>query len=152
MQATNLSYGEGTLIPFGIIGAPWIGGDALINILDEQEFSGINFDPIDFTPVQIPGGPDNIIYKDEKCSGVIFTIPDRNVFSPVDVGGFIIGTIAKLYPYRYKLNNPEFFDQCYGGRNFRMDINLGKDIKDIQSRWQADLTKYQKLIKKYMLY
>jgi len=77
-EATNISVGRGTDKPFQVFGAPWINHKALVAFLKDQNFQGVIFKPVKFTPR-------NDIYKDELCYGVQMIVTDRNALRPFSI-------------------------------------------------------------------
>lgn len=74
-----VSVGRGTPAPFEVAGAPYIDGEKLARDMTALGLPGIAFTPIRFTP-------DASVHKGEECGGVRFTITDRKVLRPVDIG------------------------------------------------------------------
>ena len=51
LEATNLSVGRGTEMPFEVIGAPWITNpQELADALNRKDLPGVRFEPVRFTP------------------------------------------------------------------------------------------------------
>ncbi len=77
-EATNVAVGRGTDTPFEIFGAPWLNAQALCSYLRTQNFSGVLFEPIEFTP-------SSDLYKGELCKGVRIRITNRNDARPMTI-------------------------------------------------------------------
>ena len=78
LEATNLSVGRGTDMPFEVIGAPWIEPRGLADALNRQGLRGVRFDPIWFTPTAD-------VYTNISCGGVRLVVTDREAIRPVTV-------------------------------------------------------------------
>jgi uncharacterized protein YbbC (DUF1343 family) len=74
-EATNVSVGRGTDMPFEIFGAPWMDGAAVCAYLRTQKFQGAVFEPVTFVPTED-------LYKGETCHGVRIRITNRNTIRP----------------------------------------------------------------------
>jgi uncharacterized protein YbbC (DUF1343 family)/CubicO group peptidase (beta-lactamase class C family) len=78
LEATNLSVGRGTDMPFEIVGAPWIEARGLAEALNRQGLRGVSFEPIWFTPTAD-------VYASVLCAGVRVVVTDREAIRPVTV-------------------------------------------------------------------
>jgi len=54
LEATNVSVGRGTEVPFEVVGAPWIEPYGLAQALNALRLPGVRFDPVTFTPENTP--------------------------------------------------------------------------------------------------
>lgn len=77
-EASNISVGRGTLTPFEVFGAPWINGKELCAYLRDQNYPGVLFEPIEFTP-------EKDIYQGKKCEGVKMMVTDRKNIRPFQI-------------------------------------------------------------------
>lgn len=102
LEGTNISEGRGTLHPFKWIGAPWIDGETLSKELNKKNLPGVLFNPIVFTPVDIPGKALNPKYNNKTCFGVEIMIINRDFYESVRVGIQILSVINELYPTMIK--------------------------------------------------
>lgn len=91
LEATNLSEGRGTALPFRIVGAPWIKAMELVKACNDLQLPGIWFRDLDFTPTTGP-------YRRQGCHGVILHVIDRLQFRPVFTALMLIRLIKDLYP------------------------------------------------------
>ncbi len=150
MEGTNISEGRGTHKPFLTIGAPFINSQDLINKLKEIGTEGIALNPIQFTPVSIPGMSENPKYKSEKCYGISIKISDRNNFKSVEFGIKLVYALRELYPQKFKMN--DYFDKLTGDVSVRNEIMEGTKPNKIIRSWGKDLEKFNEIRKKYLLY
>lgn len=93
MEATNVSVGRGTDIPFECFGAPWINGEQLAGALNARNLPGLRFERFDFTPTNTP----HKIHRDVPCGGVKIIVTDKSKVTPVLTGVTIAWTLEKLY-------------------------------------------------------
>jgi uncharacterized protein YbbC (DUF1343 family) len=96
LEATNLSVGRGTEMPFEVVGAPWITDpSALADALNALDMAGVTFQPINFQPV-------SSVYSGQKVGGVRLVVTDRDALRPVTVGLSIGRTLMDRYPAQFR--------------------------------------------------
>src|SRR6266496_2043675 len=98
LETTNVSVGRGTDTAFEVIGAPWIDGQKLANVLNARRINGVRFIAIRFKP-------NASVFKDEDCSGVNVVITDRATFQPVSAGIEIAFALHQLFPLQWRIDN-----------------------------------------------
>jgi len=82
-EATNISIGRGTALPFQQIGAPWLDAARLRQRFMELQLPGIVSNTVSFTPRIGP-------YQGELCKGVQILITDHLALRPVAMGFFLL--------------------------------------------------------------
>ena len=110
LEATNISEGRGTTLPFKQIGAPWIDSEILIKIkLNEQELPGVKFKfnriHTNFNILSMSKYPK--LYENEQCHGINIEVTDRDTnINSVKTGVVLFfGLSDKLYPDKIEINN-----------------------------------------------
>lgn len=151
IEGVNVSEGRGTEKPFEYIGAPWIDGKTLARKLNSQKLSGVTFEPIEFTPQEIPNVAANPKYKDMKCGGIYVKVTNRNTFAPVKTGIAIVKAIYELYPDSLKFRE-RGFDRLAGTPVIREMILAGKSVADIEAMWKNDVKQFAAKRNKALLY
>jgi len=144
VEGTNVSEGRGTTRPFELIGAPWIDAEQLSRALNGKRLDGVRFRPVHFTPTFSK-------YEGKSCNGIEVHVMDRGTFNPVVVGLTVIATIHDLYSHQFAFN-ASGFDRLVGNDWIRKDIEKGVPVSEMQLRWQADLSQFEKVRQKYLLY
>ena len=152
-EGTNISEGRGTTKPFELLGAPWINPDDLALILQKYRIPGAAFRPAYFKPTFSK-------FRNQLCGGIQVYVTNRRTFDPILTGLHIIKTIHDMYPGDFQWRRPPYeyekekmpFDILIGNQWVRKDIQTKKSIKAIEKKWQADLLRFKKLRKKYLLY
>ncbi len=76
LEATNLSVGRGTDMPFEVVGAPWIEPQGLADAMNRLGLPGVRFQPLWFTPA-------TDIHARVACGGVRLVVSDRDAIRPV---------------------------------------------------------------------
>jgi uncharacterized protein YbbC (DUF1343 family) len=144
VEGTNVSEGRGTTRPFELAGAPWIDAERLSRVLNDKHLAGVRFRPVHFTPTFSK-------YEGKPCNGVEVHVMDRDAFNPVVVGLNVIATVHDLYPRQFAFN-ASGFDRLVGNDWVRQDIEKGIPVSEMQRRWKADLSQFEKVRLKYLLY
>jgi uncharacterized protein YbbC (DUF1343 family)/CubicO group peptidase (beta-lactamase class C family) len=98
LEATNLSVGRGTDVPFEVIGAPWIEPRGLAEALNRQALRGVRFDPIWFTPTAD-------VYAGVACGGVRMVVTDREAIRPVTVAFALARTLRERHRDQFRPEN-----------------------------------------------
>ena len=89
-----LYTGVGDTLPFRIVAAPWIDGEALACALNKDGCEGVSFVPTRITPYF--GA-----FSHVSCGGVFLVRTDREKARPVRALFWIMSTIKRLYPERF---------------------------------------------------
>ena len=92
LEATNLSVGRGTDLPFEVIGAPWITEpQVLADAMNARGLAGVAFHPIMFTPT-------SSVHAGRPLGGVRLEVTDRDAIRPVTVGLALGRELMERYP------------------------------------------------------
>ncbi len=126
LETTNLSVGRGTDTPFELVGAPWLEGRRLAQVLNARAIAGVRFSPVHFTPSAS-------VFAGERCGGVRVSIVDREALRSVSLGIEIAVALRDLYPIDWGLE-------------------AGETAPSIIASWQKDLEGFEKRRVKYLLY
>jgi uncharacterized protein YbbC (DUF1343 family) len=127
-----------------LLGAPWIDAEQLARALNDRHLAGVRFRPVHFTPTFSK-------YEGKPCNGVQVHVMDRDTFDPVVAGLTVIVTIHDLYPHEFHFNASDF-DRLIGNDWVRQDIEKDVPVSEMQRRWQAGLSQFEKVRQKYLLY
>ncbi len=90
LEATNLSVGRGTDLPFQIVGAPWVNAAQLAGELNAVRLPGVVAEPVDFVPDQNP-------CRGVCCRGVRLRVADNRSFRPVKMGLRLLALLIRLH-------------------------------------------------------
>ena len=142
LETTNVSVGRGTDTPFEILGAPYIDGRKLAEVLNAAKLSGVRFVPVRFTPNASTN-------KGLECGGVNVFVTNRNSFEPVLTGLEIAAQIYKLYPKEF---NVEKFNRLLVNDKIFTAFKQGSEAKALKQIWESDLEKFKAVRQKYLLY
>ena len=142
LETTNVSVGRGTDTPFEIVGAPWIQGDKLADVLNQRSIPGVRFVPLRFTPK-------SSVFKDEQCGGVYIIITDRGAFRPLLTGIEMALALRKLYPNDWKVDS---YLRLLVNTDTLERIKRGEAAKDIVSSWNNSLQEFRRARAEVLLY
>lgn len=92
-EASNLSVGRGTPIPFRWVGAPWLKAEELAARLNGS-LDGIEFAAQDYTPTKS-------VFEGKPCHGLRMTITDRDALRPLAVMRKIALALRELHPTEF---------------------------------------------------
>ena len=151
IEGLNVSEGRGSDRPFEYIGAPWIDGKELSHLLNAQNLPGVKFEPIEFTPKEIPNIASHPKYSGQLCRGVYVNVTNRKNFIPVEAGLAVVWGIHTLYTDSLKFRE-RGFDRLAGTPVVREMILQGKTVNEIKETWEKELQEFKAQRKKALLY
>jgi len=96
LEATNLSVGRGTDMPFEVIGAPWIADpQVLADAMNARGLPGVRFHPVFFAPT-------SSVYAGRQVGGVRLEVTDRDALPAVAVGLALGRELMERYPGNFR--------------------------------------------------
>ena len=126
----SLDCDRGGLLPFQVLGAPWMVGEDVCRALASEAIPGGRIVPYDYV------GPGAVGVL--QGLHVLPHCPDE--FMPVTAGLMLLETIQSLYGAEVLWHNnatrPDFFDQLYGTDAVRLALQRAESIGDLYSDWQ----------------
>ncbi len=139
---TNYSVGRGTDAPFEQIGADWISGAALAQLLNARFIPGVRVYPVRFKPAE-----SNFANKD--IEGVRFVVTDREAFDSTRLGIEVAAGLQKLYPGKLD------FEKCrwlIGSEKVVSGLKAGQDAGTVWGEAQEGVVDFVGRTRKYLLY
>lgn len=147
LQYSNFSVGRGTPTPFLIVGSPLIPTDEaaqkLADALNARHISGVQFEPISFTPTAPYPGAGKL------CHGVHITVTDRSRIDAPELGIELISVIHSQFPIAFKTDR---LGRIGGNQATQDAIMADTDPRKIAAMWEDDLFAYRQIRAKYLLY
>jgi len=143
-EALNISEGRGTVIPFELIGAPFINGAALLKEMKSRDLAGCCFRLHDFIPTFNK-------YAGEYCQGIQIHVTDTSVFRPVVTALHLFDAIIRTssegslkfnpppYEYEYRLLP---FDILSGDSIMREVLQKGLSLEEEVERWDNSIKEF----------
>ncbi len=96
LEATNVSVGRGTDMPFEVVGAPWITDpQVLADAMNARGLAGVQFGPVFYTPT-------SSVYANTPVGGVRMEVTDRDAIRPVTVGLALGRELMERYPGNFR--------------------------------------------------
>lgn len=138
-EATNLSYGRGTDIPFQVIGAPWLDAAGVANELNSRNLPGVRFVAEQITPAMLPGITVEPAYVGQTISAIRLEVVDSRAIQPTEVGVHLMEVVfaaaqdAAVDP----LSRPEWLDQLSGSTLLRSALVSGESAEEIIEQQNA---------------
>jgi uncharacterized protein YbbC (DUF1343 family) len=137
LEGTNISEGRGTTRPFEIIGAPFVDGYRLVDLLTADNLPGVRFRPLSFRPTFHK-------FAGQVCGGVQLHVHDRMTFRPYLTGVAMLRALHALAgdAFRWRRERYEFvsdrpaIDLLTGGDAIRKGIEAGASLGDLRATWQ----------------
>ena len=142
IEGTNISVGRGTDTPFEQIGAPWINGVHLADLLNGRALPGIRFYPVRFTPTASK-------YAKQECQGVFMVVTNREALRPVRVGLEVAAALSRLYPADFQI---DLAARLFGSRDTLTRVKQGEDPASIAASWNVAEAQWRLSRAKYLLY
>ncbi len=142
LEATNLATGRGTDTPFERIGAPWIQPALFAGGLRKEVVPGVSFVPVYFTPRDRQ-------YAGQRCGGVQIQVTNWHEFDPLKLGALLALELRRQYRAEWK---PEGLNRLLCDRATYEAILAGRSLVEIISLWDAELSQFQKVRSRYLLY
>jgi uncharacterized protein YbbC (DUF1343 family) len=153
VEATNLSEGRGTTMPFQVVGAPWFDDEAVVRELRSLQIPGLGVRKARFRPAFGK-------HAGKVCPGVGLHVVDRLVLEPVALGVRLLQTIRRFHPeeFRWRLEPYEFvsdvpaIDLLTGSAAARELIESGDDIRPLLTVWAEDTRAFEADLDGLLLY
>lgn len=153
LEGTSASEGRGSAKPFQLAGWPGIDAQALAQSLNAEELPGLRFEPVQYTPVSLPGISSAPKYRNREVGGVSIEITDYRSVQPVEAGVTIMGAIYDAIPEpAHKTFFRWGFDGMAGSDLMRKGVLGGEPPRMIMARWSGDVEDFINLRKGYLLY
>ncbi|MGP0566640.1 exo-beta-N-acetylmuramidase NamZ family protein [Nitrospina sp. 32_T5] len=154
LEATQLSEGRGTTLPFEQCGAPGIDAYRLAERLNRKNLPGVQFRPQYFKP-----GFQK--HRGELCAGVFLQVTHRERFKPLITGIAVLRAISQDFPDRFSWRDKPYefitdipaIDLLYGNPELREHL-LGANFSllDIEQSWEPDTQAFLPLRREYLMY
>lgn len=151
IEGTNLSEGRGTALPFEVVGAPWLDGEALAESLNGRELPGVRFRPLVFNPTASK-------HAGATCFGVQLHVIQPQAFQPIETGLHVIAACRAQNPEQFQFletsweGRPAHFDLAIGNSRVREQIEAGASVAEICDSWRAPLAEFERGCAAYFRY
>jgi uncharacterized protein YbbC (DUF1343 family)/CubicO group peptidase (beta-lactamase class C family) len=140
--SSNYSVGRGTDSPFELIGADWIRGTQLADLLNGRFIPGVRVYPTRFRPASSN-------FAGKTIEGVRLVITNRDTFDATRFGLELAYALNKLYPGKIDWEANRFL---IGNQAVWKDLKEGVDPRTIVQEMQDSLTGFAGRRSRYLLY
>jgi uncharacterized protein YbbC (DUF1343 family) len=155
LEATNLSEGRGTTVPFEVVGAPFIDPHRLLTELQALELPGLALCPIRFVPTFDK-------FQGQRCGGVALHIVDPAAVRSVELTLHILAAVQRLWPGDFAWLPPPYeyerekmpIDILFGSPRLR-DALLSESVQThatITELTRLDESAWWHRVRPYLLY
>jgi uncharacterized protein YbbC (DUF1343 family) len=142
LEATNLSVGRGTDMPFEVSGAPGIEPRGLAEVLNRQGLRGVTFEPIWFTPT-------SDVYASTLCAGVRLVVTDRQAIRPVTVAFALARALRERHRDQFR---PENIQNLLVNRSTMWAFLRGEVLDRVVAWAEMDRASFLKRRASYLMY
>jgi uncharacterized protein YbbC (DUF1343 family) len=142
-----VSEGVGYMLPFELMGGPYIDAAAFAADLNGQGLPGVHFRPIYYKPYFAS-------YKNETCGGVQIHITDPQTVRLTDIQFHAMDYVRKHHPDHplFGGKRDRMFDKVCGRDEIRKAFLAGAPIEKILEIWNVGLDDFRSRRSKYLLY
>lgn len=147
-EGTNISEGRGTTKPFEIIGAPWIDGYKLSDMMNDMHLDGVRFRPLYFVPTFSK-------HQGKLCSGVQIHVIDKKKVNSVELGVRLLYEVVKVSGDNFqwvkvpKENDSYTIDHLAGTDELRL---MKYSADELIEKWKKESAEFTKIKEKYHIY
>ena len=149
-EATNLSEGRGTTLPFELVGAPYV-DHRWAQDLTSRRLPGVRFREAYFTPTFSKNA-------NKVCGGVQVHLTDADAVDPIRVATHMLVALRDLYDdFDWRLvgaasDGGRWMDLLTGSDRFRSQLEAGDSAPAIIDAWQDELQEFERTRRPYLLY
>lgn len=133
------------LLPFQVLGAPWMRGEELARAMNEAQSPGLSVTPHDYVDA-----------RGTMLQGIRFVVTDPARFAPVTAGFLALQTIQRLYGraalWEAEGTRPEFFDALCGSARPREALQDGVPVGTLADLWRRDRAQFEEERRACLLY
>jgi uncharacterized protein YbbC (DUF1343 family) len=142
LEATNLSVGRGTDMPFEVMGAPWIEPYGLADALNRRGLPGVRFEPVYFTPAAD-------IYATVQCAGVRLLVTNRDTIRPVTISLALASELRARHRDQFR---PELIQNLLVNRSTMWAILRNEPLERLVAWAEMERESFLKRRASYLIY
>jgi uncharacterized protein YbbC (DUF1343 family) len=159
MDATNVSVGRGTAMPFEVFGAgvtaatkdapavaAWFDGKIVAAYLTARKIPGVTFAATRFAVAE---DANKYPYHGQTIEGVRMNVTDRRALDSPELGIEILAALHHLYPAQFKLEKAA---ALVANAETMAGLARGDDPRVIAAGWAAGLAAFKERREKYLIY
>ena len=146
-EATNLSVGRGTDLPFQLVGAPWLDAKRVLRMVRDVGVHGVAFTARDVTPIHPTDGK----YDGVTIHAIQITVTDRSAMQTSRVFANLLAAIHKAQPTQFQMDTVRF-DRLFGSIADRVALLRGDDPDAVVDREYGPAYAFRERVHRYLLY
>jgi uncharacterized protein YbbC (DUF1343 family) len=151
-EATNISEGRGTTMPFELFGAPFCRHAEILAGIAATPLPGCHLRPLVFEPV---AGK----WAGRPCVGFQLHVTDPATYRPYRTSLALLQALARLYP-DFALKPPPYeyeyerlpIHLVLGNEELWPRLLAGESIMELEASWQDELADFARRRQAYLLY
>ncbi len=151
LGALTINQGLGTENPFLQFGAPWMDADRVIQRLEGGEKYGVELEPLEYTPLSMPGKTLHPPYENRLCRGIRVRLLHRERFSSLHFIIDLIRTLKDFHPSDIRLYS-ESLNRMFGNDLLERYILDKLSYETLLQEIAKDEKDFLDRRKKYLLY
>jgi len=149
LEATNISEGRGTALPFEQIGAPFVRGRDLAARMNSLALPGLRFVPVWFAPATGK-------FAGQRCEGVRIGLTEPHAVRGFEMGLHLIQTLRELYPQNFEWTSWDGlrnnFDTLTACTWLREALEAGQAVAQLTERCAVQRQEFSTNAMGYWLY
>ena len=153
LEGTNLSEGRGTTQPFELMGAPYLDVSKVMSALENANLPGAILRPAVFEPTSNK-------WQATPCNGFQIHVTDPVHFKPYATTLHLLRAVISNHPEQFEWKPPPYeyeyermpIDLIIGNRSIRERLEHLEPIKKIESDWQQELNRFNRIRRDFFLY
>ncbi len=153
IEGTTLSEGRGTTRPFEIFGAPGLDPYAVAEEVEAEALAGAALRPLFFEPTFHK-------HAGRTCGGFHIHLTDAGRYRPVRASLALLSAINRVHPGLWDFRPPPYeydhqrrpLDLLLGDPEAADLLQAGTRARELESRWQEDLRRWQERAARHRLY
>lgn len=135
-EATNLSVGRGTTVPFQVLGAPWLDPAAVRAAVGP--LPGVQLSDT----VVVPHAPPDGKHPDRSLPAVRLRATDRTLYDPVRTAVALLAAIHRTHPDSLEVREDRLARLLGSAEVWRM-IAAGADLAEVTAEWEAEVRQFR---------
>ena len=148
LEATNVSEGRGTEMPFLLLGAPWLKPEAVIPSLAA---GGLTLETATFTPEAGGAAGGDAKYAGQPCMGIHVAVKDTAAVTPYKFGVSLLVALKGQAGFEWRREG-QALDRLVGTRKLREAIERGDPVEAIVAADLPAIEGFRKARQKSLLY
>jgi uncharacterized protein YbbC (DUF1343 family) len=146
-EATNVSVGRGTDLPFQRFGASWLDAPRVVRLLEDLNLTGVRFRAERITPVQPGDGK----FAGRNIPAIRVDIADRERVQPARIGAALLWALQRAHADSLRVT-PAGFDLRMGSPRVREALMAGQDPDGVIDRLLPAVLAFERDARRFHLY